>query len=98
MISVPVIVVFTKYEDFWDNIRLDLEDKGSTTLQESVDAECEKKFQEHYYSQLPNKFPFVKLERELLFLHSLNKTDCYLKVCMNPLLHASSSSPRQLMS
>ncbi|KIJ34761.1 hypothetical protein M422DRAFT_263114 [Sphaerobolus stellatus SS14] len=59
----PIIAVFTKYEDFRENIMLDMKDDEPHRSQEFVEAECERLGQEEYWGKLGSEIPFVKLER-----------------------------------
>ncbi len=80
MITVPVIVVFTKYEDFQDNVKLDLEDKGMEASEEAAYAECEKRFKEIYCKDVPGSLAVIKLESENQFIITiLHTTDGCLK-------------------
>ncbi|KAJ7869220.1 hypothetical protein B0H14DRAFT_2572061 [Mycena olivaceomarginata] len=60
-IHVPVIAVFTKFEAFRHDIRLDLEDSND---RENVDLEdeCKRRFEAEYLSQLHGGPKFVRLE------------------------------------
>lgn len=61
--EVPVIAVFTKFEAFRHDIRLDLEDSND---RENVDLEdeCKRRFEAEYLSQLHGGPKFVCLEGE----------------------------------
>jgi hypothetical protein len=66
--QVPVIAVFTKYEQFRREIMMKLEDQqGDTAL---LDTEVEKIFQEQYLANLKGSPRFVRLESEG-FVHQL---------------------------
>ena len=60
---VPVIAVFTKYDQFKRNIKMKLEDedRGPET---DLDAEAEKIFQREYLAKLNGRPPFIRLESE----------------------------------
>ena len=62
---VPVIAVFTKYDQFKRNIRMKLEDQGRDP-DIDLDAEVENKFKQHYLSglQVDSSPPFIRLESE----------------------------------
>ena len=64
--QVPVIAVFTKYDQFKRNIKMTLEDKGCT-LQTHLDIEVESVFNDHYLAHLGGTAPFVRLESEYFF-------------------------------
>jgi hypothetical protein len=61
--QVPVIAVFTKYDQFKRNIRMKLEDE-SCDLDLDFNAEVEDKFKEHYLDGLNRPPPFIRLESE----------------------------------
>ena len=59
----PVIAVFTKYDQFKRNIQMKLEDDGRG-LGTHFDAEAESVFNQHYLGSLSGPPPFVRLESE----------------------------------
>ena len=63
--QVPVIAVFTKYDQFKRNIKMKLEDEGRDPGM-NVDAEVENIFKQHYLASLngPQTPPFIRLESE----------------------------------
>jgi len=62
-LSVPVIAVFTKYDQFKRDIRIKLEDQNR--LEEtSLNDELEHVFHQHYLANLEGSPPFVCLESE----------------------------------
>lgn len=70
---VPVIAVFTKYDQFRLNIEMNLEDRGCSNSEIEAPAEVGRVFKEHYLGNL-GVAPFVCLESEVLegrsaFLH-----------------------------
>jgi len=61
--QVPVIAVFTKYDQFKREISLKLEDQGcdpSTDLEDELD----RTFRHHYLAEFEETPPFVRLESE----------------------------------
>ncbi|KAI9429329.1 hypothetical protein H4582DRAFT_2151569 [Lactarius indigo] len=58
--NVPVIAVFTKYDQFLRNVKMHLEDCGNT---ENVSDAAERQFKEHYLRHLDDGVRFVRLER-----------------------------------
>jgi len=58
--NVPVIAVFTKYDQFKHDIEMKLEDEN---LETDLDAEVEKIFDQHYLASLGGDPRFVRLER-----------------------------------
>jgi hypothetical protein len=60
---VPVIAVFTKYDQFRRNLVFRLEDMGRDPGTELED-EAESTFREHYLNGLRGSPPFVRLESE----------------------------------
>jgi hypothetical protein len=65
-LQVPVIVVFTKYDQFRREIRMKLEDESRGPADPDDDAEAETIFKERYLANLkgPPLAPFVCLESE----------------------------------
>ncbi|KAH8991753.1 hypothetical protein EDB86DRAFT_2806451 [Lactarius hatsudake] len=61
--NVPVIVVYTKYDQFLRNVQIHVEDFGSPD--DDVHVVAEKQFQEHYVSPLGDGVRFVRLKRRL---------------------------------
>jgi hypothetical protein len=61
---VPVIAVFTKYDQFRRDMVLRLEDQGIETSTDEVllNAEVEKTFNEQYLANLTESAPVVRLE------------------------------------
>jgi hypothetical protein len=60
--QVPVIAVFTKFDQFKREIRFKLEDEGRDPV--LLDNEVERVFHEHYLANLHGSPPFVRLESE----------------------------------
>ncbi|KAH9054929.1 hypothetical protein EDB87DRAFT_1814232, partial [Lactarius vividus] len=58
--NVPVIAVFTKYDQFRRNVKIDGDDYGNT---DDVSEVAEKRFQEHYLRPLGDHVRFVRLEQ-----------------------------------
>jgi hypothetical protein len=63
VLQVPVIAVFTKYDQFRRDISCKLEDMGRNPRRELED-EVESMFQQHYLAGLGETPPFVRLESE----------------------------------
>ncbi|KAH8988983.1 hypothetical protein EDB86DRAFT_2808159 [Lactarius hatsudake] len=59
--NVPVVVVFTKYDQFRRNVEIDVEDYGNPD--DKVSEVAEKIFQEHYLQPLGDGVGFVRLEQ-----------------------------------
>jgi hypothetical protein len=59
---VPVIAVFTKYDQFKRDVLMKLEDQGRDPTQ--LDDEAKRIFDEHYLANLRESPPFVCLESE----------------------------------
>ncbi|KAH8987752.1 hypothetical protein EDB86DRAFT_3245679 [Lactarius hatsudake] len=59
--NVPVIVVFTKYDQFRRNVEIDVEDYGNPD--DKVSEVAEKIFQKHYLHPLGDGVGFVRLEQ-----------------------------------
>ena len=60
---VPVIAVFTKYDQFKCDIKMKLEDEGRDPEMELND-EVENIFNQHYLASLNGPPPFIRLESE----------------------------------
>ena len=70
VLQVPVIAVFTKYDQFKRNIRMKLEDEGRGLLaRDQLDTEVENVFKDYYLDNLsgPPPPPLVRLESEYFF-------------------------------
>ena len=65
-LQVPIIALFTKYDQFKRNIKMKLEDEGCT-LRAHLDIEVESVFNNHYLAHLGGTPPFVRLESEYFF-------------------------------
>ena len=63
---VPLIAVFTKYDQFKYNIEMSLEDAGWTNWETKAHAEAERVFQEEYLRRLGRTPHYVRLECEIL--------------------------------
>ncbi|KAH8991805.1 GTP-binding protein [Lactarius hatsudake] len=59
--NVPVISVFTKYDQFQQNVRIHVEDFGSPD--DDIFDVAEKQFEEHYLLPLGDDVRFVRLEK-----------------------------------
>ena len=62
--EVPVIAVFTKYDQFLRNVRMDVLDDPDKYLGRSVSEVAEEQFQEHYLHPLGDDVGYVRLESE----------------------------------
>jgi hypothetical protein len=63
--QVPVIAVFTKYDQFRRNIKIKLEDQHrDPTL---LDVEVENLFNKHYLANLTGPQPFIRLESKYFY-------------------------------
>ena len=60
--EVPVIVVFTKYDQFLRNVRMHLVDFPSDCPDSSVSEAAKRQFQEHYLYPLGDDIRYVRLE------------------------------------
>ena len=67
--QVPVIVLFTKYDQFKRNIKMKLEDEAyeGRDLGTHSDIEVESVFNDHYLTHLGGTPPFFRLESEYFF-------------------------------
>jgi hypothetical protein len=66
LVFVPVIVIFTKYDQFRRETYFRLEDQGLDTCTDPalLNAEVEKIFNKEYLAKLRESTPFVCLESE----------------------------------
>ena len=67
--EVPVIAVFTKYDQFKRNIKMKLEDEAheGRGAGKIFETEVESVFNHHYLASLGKTPPFVRLESEDYF-------------------------------
>jgi hypothetical protein len=63
--KVPVIAVFTKYDQFKREVRMKLEDRHRNS-ETNIDDEVENIFNQHYLANLRGPPPFIRLESESL--------------------------------
>ena len=64
--QVPVIAVFTKFDQFKDDIKMKLQDEGCDAGTD-FDTEVESVFNRRYLASLSGPPPFVRLESEYFF-------------------------------
>ena len=64
--QVPVIAVFTKYDQFRRNVEMDVSDYPDKYLGSNVSQVAEKQFQEYYLGPLGDDVRYVRLESMLL--------------------------------
>ena len=64
-VQVPIIAVFTKYDHFLRNVKMDVSDDPDKYLNKSVSEAAEERFQEHYLCTLGDDVGYVRLESEL---------------------------------
>ena len=60
---VPVIAIFTKYDQFKLDIKMKLEDEGHDPEMD-LNTEVENIFNQHYLASLNGLPPFIRLESE----------------------------------
>ena len=60
--QVPVIAVFTKYDQFLFNVEMDISDDPDKYPDGDVSQVAEKRFQEYYLRPLGNDVQYVQLE------------------------------------
>ena len=63
--QVPVIAVFTKYDQFLRNVKMDVSDDPDKYVNRSVSEVAKEHFQEHYLHPLGDDVGYVQLESEL---------------------------------
>ena len=62
--QVPMIAVFTKYDQFLRNVKMDVTDDPDKYLNRSVSEVAKEIFQEHYLHPLGDDVGYVQLESE----------------------------------
>ena len=62
LLEVPVIVVFTKYDQFLRNVAMHLFDYPEEYPDSDVSEAVKKQFREHYLDPLGDNIKFVRLE------------------------------------
>jgi hypothetical protein len=62
--EVPVIAVFTKYDQFLYNVEMDVRDDPDKYMNRSVSEVAEERFQEHYLRPLGDDVKYVRFESE----------------------------------
>ncbi len=73
--QVPVIAVFTKYDQFKHDIKMKLEDENRET---DLDAKVKKIFDQHYLASLGGDPPFVHLKSK----DFINQLTCIVLICI----------------
>jgi hypothetical protein len=63
--QVPVIAVFTKYDQFLFNVEMDVSDDPDKYQNKSASEVAKEQFQEHYLRPLGDNVGYVQLESEL---------------------------------
>ena len=63
--QVPIIAVFTKYEQFLRDVKDDVSDYPDKYLNRSVSEVAKERFEEHYLRPLGEDVGYVQLESEL---------------------------------
>ena len=61
--QVPVIAIFTKFDQFKHDIKMKLEDEGHDREMD-LNTEVENIFDQHYLASLNGPPPFIRLESE----------------------------------
>ena len=64
ILQVPVIMVFTKFDQFKREVKFKLEDQRRDPALLELDDEMERIFYEHYLANLRGSPPFVRLKCE----------------------------------
>ena len=63
--EVPIVVVFTKYDQFLRNVKMEVMDYPDKYLDRSVSEVAKEQFQEQYLHPLGDNVGYVLLESEL---------------------------------
>jgi hypothetical protein len=80
--EVPVIAVFTKYDQFLYNVEMDVLDDPEEYPDRSVSEVVEQVFQEHYLGPLGDSIGYVQLESELQVICQSQMLTIIWKKCM----------------
>jgi hypothetical protein len=67
--EVPIIIVFTKYDHFLRNVRMDVLDDPDLYLDKSVSEVAKERFEEYYLHPLGGDVKYVRLESELQVIY-----------------------------
>jgi hypothetical protein len=78
-LQVPVIAVFTKYDQFRRDVRMKLEDQDRDSDDPTaLNAEVERIYKEEFLAHLKGSSPVVRLESEVLSQTSTSYANCCL--------------------
>ena len=77
LLEVPVIVVFTKYDQFLRNVEMHLFDYPEEYPDSDVSEAAKKQFREHYLRPLGDNIKYVRLESKF----GVKYRDCILMSC-----------------
>ena len=80
ILQVPVIAVFTKFDQFRRNVEMDVSDYPDKYLDSNVSQVVENHFQEYYRRPLGDDARYVQLESTLLRAISHVPTFTYLNI------------------
>ena len=80
--EVPIIVVFTKYDHFLRNVRMDVSDDPDIYRSRSVSEVAEERFHEHYLRPLGDEVRYVRLQSELQVIYQGHMLMFFLKKCI----------------
>ena len=80
--EVPVILVFTKYDQFLRNVKIDVSDDPNLYPDRSVSEVAKEIFQEHYLDSLGDDVGYVQLESELCKSFTKSQVDVLWKKCI----------------
>ena len=67
--EVPIIVVFTKYDQFLRNVKMDVSDDPDMYPNKSLSEVAEEWFQEHYLHPLGDEVRYVQLQSKLQVIY-----------------------------
>ena len=81
-LEVPIVVVFTKYDQFLRNVRMDMLDDPDLYLDRSVSEVAKERFEEHYLHPLGDDVRYVRLESELQVNWLRSHVDVLWKKCI----------------
>ena len=94
--QVPVIAVFTKYDQFRRNVEMDVSDYPDKYLDSDASQVTERRFQEHYLDPLGDDIKYVRLESVLRFIRQDHILTLLWQRCTRKIAAATILLRRQL--
>jgi hypothetical protein len=94
--EVPVIAVFTKYDQFLRNVGMDLADFPDQDSDGNASEVAEKRFREHYLQPLGDDVRYVRLESGFRVISQCYRADVLRQKCICK-IGAAMTLSRQLL-